>query len=1811
MATAPSSGNQLAIASNNTVYASANSGATFAATGLGQNNSPFIYIPFDGSSVADVMGNSAVTATATSGSITYVPGKVGTNAVNLNNSAAVGGTATQYVRGTWSGASNFTFSGLFNAQTINGTQQMIYSAYQAAFMLLINTSNQLVAYTPSGGAGSTIVIGTTSFTIATNTWYSFTIIYQAGRICSFYLNNSLIGTTTNVGGTGTLTSIQFSLGTYDTSLANAFNGYIDDFRLYNYAVTNPSGAALINPIVGPITPFVYLTFDGSTTTDLMGNSTVTATGSPGFVAGQIGSNALDLSTNTAGGAPGKYVIGTWTGASIFTVSLWFNLQALGAIQTIFSAYGTALYLFVNASNVLVWNFPSGGGTSSGSITGPTLSSSIWYNAVIIFQTGGTCSLYLNNSIISSFTNVSGVGSRTTTNFGLGTYDMSAYGQALKGYIDDFRIYNGVFLPSQLSPVLYSPSYAIGSPNIYLPFENGSVLDVMGYSAVSARGTMNFVPGVVGSAALNLVNPAGGTAVNFLRGSWAGSPNFTVSFWFNLQALGVTYQNMFTSYSSQWAIDISSDRLELWYGGSKIVSSTLSLNTWYYTVGTFVANGTGELYLNGTRLGTYSCGATAGTSSGLFGIGTNDVNTVNAGNIYIDDFKLYNSAVPFHTLGPMNYTQAAISNSGAYQVVAAANGGVYTSTNSGSSWSQAVTSPQVASAVNTVGGQIITPQLTGLAAYTWTQNGVSWTASASTTLGGGIYDAYRMFNTTYDSNSRWVASSSTYNTAGNSSGISNTIIGIAGTQTGDWLQIQSSVPLVMSSYQFATSPVVARLPKTYYITGSNDGSNWYPLQYGNGGAVTTTAIYTLVPGVILINSTSTQTFGSSTVATTAYSTSTNAYTYFRLVILASYNSSADYLDICEWLINFATPSTPLYVAPSTALLANQSLSAITVMPQQTGLASNTWTTNGISWTASASSAYTGQIYYSLFNNSYSSSDRWNNDTTNYTSSGYGGARSTTINILGSVTGDWVQIQSSIPLVLSTYMYASASYAITRNIQSFYMIGSTDGSTWYPIQYCTSMSANPYNAICIAPSSYISTSSSGTVSFTGNVAVTGSFNTYGFSSTPFTYFRLIVKSNFSSSADYCEISELFINFTAYTPALLQSLSVSPTGQYMALTGAGAVAPQLTGLTGNTSSSTPVTTTWVANGVTWTCNASSVISSSYQPWLAFNNVASNIGTYYSWASNTGLYRATSLYDYIGSTSTTVSISGTPTAILGEWLQIQSSIPLVMSSYTFSAGGPANFPQKYYIVGSNDGSTWYPIQYVNITTTPSTAGYQACSTYLTVSQSGIQPIQGGQTGSATTTSYNTAPYSTTSNAYTYFRMITTNVTGVGQLVEIIEWYINFQSGPTFYSTNYGSSWTTTLSAATVPNANLLATSGNGQYSLQGSGQIVTLVTNTFGGYSTGTYTTPTFSPALSTAVGPVNCASISATGQYMVILIQSTTNNVYYSTNYGVSFTGITLGSTTMMSCAISADGSYITVANATQVYTLNSNTQGYSITVGNQSGLINQGQNAVAIGNQAGTVNQSANSIVLNSSGAAVNAYAPGFFVAPVALAGSSVSSSFSILGYGTDSQVVQTGMSIRADGFVGIGTVTPGQTLDVNGITRSVGVINTGYTYATIYGTIPALALWTTTWATTTTLSGGVSASAPTATSYVYIPYGTYAGSSSTVNNWSITPTVSNYAGRWYIPYTGIWSLSWSVNIGGGGSATLFISVNSCNANDLNTGGQILMNIDMSVDGCINWTGLLLSTDYISFGAFLWAGTTCNFQSNPARTRVTLSLVQRTA
>ncbi len=116
-------------------------------------------------------------------------------------------------------------------------------------------------------------------------------------------------------------------------------------------------------------------------------------------------------------------------------------------------------------------------------------------------------------------------------------------------------------------------------------------------------------------------------------------------------------------------------------------------------------------------------------------------------------------------------------------------------------------------------------------------------------------------------------------------------------------------------------------------------------------------------------------------------------------------------------------------------------------------------------------------------------------------------------------------------------------------------------------------------------------------------------------------------------------------------------------------------------------PVLTTQSYLGFTF--SASSVNSSgSYTtrcPFGAFNTTDAS----YRWASVASYTSGT----YSGVTST----STTPSAISGEWLQVQFPRTVRLNEITLTSAEDASTPMNWYVLGSVDGSTWVTLSYVS----------------------------------------------------------------------------------------------------------------------------------------------------------------------------------------------------------------------------------------------------------------------------------------------------------------------------------------------------------------------------------------------------------------------------------------------------------------------------------------------------------------------------------
>ena len=230
---------------------------------------------------------------------------------------------------------------------------------------------------------------------------------------------------------------------------------------------------------------------------------------------------------------------------------------------------------------------------------------------------------------------------------------------------------------------------------------------------------------------------------------------------------------------------------------------------------------------------------------------------------------------------------------------------------------------------------------------------------------------------------------------------------------------------------------------------------------------------------------------------------------------------------------------------------------------------------------------------------------------------------------------------------------------------------------------------------------------------------------------------------------------------------------------------ITPAKSGITSNT---------WTQNGATWTASSSTTLG-GWPSYFAFDTLAgSDIN---AWAAGTNNYNSTGTYT--GTVTTTVSdipssvslpSPSVGTSVAGEWLQLQSSIPLSISSYTWGSANINHQIKSFCLVGSNDGTTWYFIQYVSYPSSPCTTGYASISTPLFAYYTGTQVVTGNVSVNATTISS-----AFRDSTYTYFRMIgIQTIPGANGLnnmyMETGEWSITFARNSIAYSYD-GIKWT------------------------------------------------------------------------------------------------------------------------------------------------------------------------------------------------------------------------------------------------------------------------------------------------------------------------------------------------------------------------------------------------------------------------------------
>jgi hypothetical protein len=129
--------------------------------------------------------------------------------------------------------------------------------------------------------------------------------------------------------------------------------------------------------------------------------------------------------------------------------------------------------------------------------------------------------------------------------------------------------------------------------------------------------------------------------------------------------------------------------------------------------------------------------------------------------------------------------------------------------------------------------------------------------------------------------------------------------------------------------------------------------------------------------------------------------------------------------------------------------------------------------------------------------------------------------------------------------------------------------------------------------------------------------------------------------------------------------------------------------------------------------------------------------------------------------------------------------------------------------------------------------------------------------------------------------------------------------------------------------------------------------------------------------------------------------------------------------------------------------------------------------------------------------------------------------------------------------------------------------------------------------------------PTVGNYSYM-------SCDTTNNTNWTPSYSGgNNSRLLVPVAGVYSITYCLQLPTTENASFFISKNEGGGNDLNVGGLLSTTTISGGATCLSTTVYLITTDFICCGFYLGSGTGFTNSTMNTRSRLTLTLLQRTA
>ena len=334
------------------------------------------------------------------------------------------------------------------------------------------TSNKLGFFTVDGIDNAEWQSAANS--ISYNTWQHVVVTFQNGGTPIFYVNGIVSAVTNNDMGTQLLgddSSLSVKIGDAPIDNTTAFNGLIDDVRIYSRALSadeikrlynmggtvklNTTSTSLTNGLVG------WWTFDGK---DMAGNRAFDKSGQghdgnmgngPTRAVGKLGqglnfdgvNDYIDTGNNFLGTTP--LTISAW----VYTRAVDVNpLDGANNKGKIIGNSRVILYAekHVDNCNTTCFLFTSDGASNEAKSAADSLTYNKWQHVVVTRNSAGTANFYIDGAPSGSSNQASGSPTNSgTNNVFIGNDDPAARNTPWDGLMDDVRVYNRILSTDEI------------------------------------------------------------------------------------------------------------------------------------------------------------------------------------------------------------------------------------------------------------------------------------------------------------------------------------------------------------------------------------------------------------------------------------------------------------------------------------------------------------------------------------------------------------------------------------------------------------------------------------------------------------------------------------------------------------------------------------------------------------------------------------------------------------------------------------------------------------------------------------------------------------------------------------------------------------------------------------------------------------------------------------------------------------------------------------------------------------------------------------------------------------------------------------------------------------------------------------------------------------------------------------------------------------------------------------------------------------------------------------------------------------------